>query len=87
MIQLQLTANGGMRMLQDDAMDLRQFGKVKVTRASHVEFDNAAQTWYVKSAKTGKYLYRARTRAMALAWEKRFYSPSGKGWAELTGGK
>lgn len=86
-VQLQITAKGGIRMLQDDAIDLRKLGKVIVTRASHVEFDNEAQTWYVQSAKTGKYLYRARTRARALAWEKRFYSPSGKGWKELNGGK
>lgn len=86
-IQLQITAKGGVRMLQDDAVDLRKMGKVIVTRASHVEFCNKTQMWYVQSAKTMKYLHRAPTRAKALAWEKRHYSPSGKGWAELTGGK
>lgn len=85
-VKLQITAQGGVRMLQDDAVDLRKLGKVIVTRASHVEFCNDSQTWYVQSARTGKYLYRAQTRAKALAWEKRFYSPSGKGWKEMTGG-
>lgn len=86
-VKLQITAQGGVRMLQDDAVDLRKLGKVIVTRASHVEFCNRTQKWYVQSARTKKYLYRAQTRAQALAWEKRFYSPSGKGWRELTGGK
>lgn len=85
--QLQITAEGGVWMLQDDAVDLRLFGKVTVKRASHVEFSNSKQMWFVKSAKTKKYLHWAPTRAAALAWEKKFYSPSGKGWKELTGGK
>lgn len=84
MISLQIGADGSMAMLQDDALDLRQFGEVEITRASHVEFDNARQLWYVQSAKTLTYLHYAKTRAEALAWEKDYYSPSGLGWAELT---
>lgn len=84
MISLQIDASGGIQMLQDDALDLRQFGKVEISRASHVEFDNGVQAWYVQSAKTGEMLHYAQTRAEALAWEKAYYSPSGPGWAELT---
>ena len=87
MIQLEITASGGIRMLHDDAVDLRELGKVRVVRASHVEFDNKAGDWTVRSAKDRRLLHRAQTRASALAWEKKFYSPSGKGWKELTGGK
>ncbi len=87
MIQLQLDAQGGIAMLQDDALDLRQFGKVKIKRASHVEFSNARQAWFVKSAVSKKVLHWAPPRAEALAWEKAFYCPSGKGWKELKGGK
>lgn len=73
-------------MLQDDAVDLRQFGEIEVTRASHVEFSNTLQKWIVVSAVTMKVLKDDfETRAEALAWEKAFYSPSGAGWAELTG--
>lgn len=84
MISLQITAGGGVQMLQDDALDLRELGAVEITRASHVEFDNAKQLWYVQSAKTLKYLHYAPTRAAALAWEKDYYSPTGQGWTELT---
>lgn len=84
MISLQITADGCVQMLQDDAVDLRELGEVQITRASHVEFDNERQAWYVQSAKTLTYLHYALTRAAALAWEKDYYSPTGKGWAELT---
>lgn len=44
--------------------------------------------WYVQSAKTLEFLATGfPTRAEALAWEKAHYSPTGAGWAELTGGK
>ncbi len=87
MIELQIDAKGGIAMLHDDTVDLSQFGALEVTRASHVEFDWLHQEWYVESAATGEKMFWAKTRAEALAWEKSFYSPSGKGWTELTGGK
>lgn len=72
-------------MLQDDAVDLRPFGHVEVSRASHVEFSNEKQAWYVESARTGKILKDDfNSRAEAIAWEKEYYSPTGDGWAELT---
>jgi hypothetical protein len=87
-IKLEITAVGGIQMLHDDAVDLSEFGKVQVTRASNVEFNNAVGCWYVESAKTG-YILRDdfKTRQEALAWEKEYYCPGGIGWAELTGGK
>lgn len=86
-VQLQVTAEGGVRMLQDDAVDLREFGDVSMVRASHVEWSDKHQSWYVQSAKTGKILMRGfPTRGAALAWEKEYYSPNyGPGWDELTG--
>jgi hypothetical protein len=87
MSSLQIS-NGVIRMLHDDEVDLSIFGKVTVTRASHVEFNNDTGKWYVQSAKTLKMLKEdLPTRAEALAWEKQYYSPKGEGWAELTGGK
>jgi hypothetical protein len=84
-IKLQLTPSGCIRMLWDDAIDLKQFGPVEVSRASHVEFDNETGLWYVQSAKTLKVLKDDfTTRVKALAWEKVHYSPGGAGWHELT---
>lgn len=88
MISLQITPQGGIQMLQDDAVPLTEFGKVEVERASHVEFCNEEQGWYVESAKTGKRLASGfKTRGEAITWEKKYYSPTGEGWAELTEGK
>lgn len=82
MLKMQLTRSGGVQMLQDDAVDLTEFGSVEVTRASHVEW--ASGSWYVQSAKTGKILARGfKLRAEALKWEKAYYSPGGTGWVEL----
>jgi hypothetical protein len=84
-IKLEVMANGGVRMLHDDAVDLKQFGDVEVVRASHVEYDNEKKGWYVQSAKTLKMLKEGiASRADALAWEKVYYSPGGEGWNELT---
>ncbi len=87
-IKLSIMPNGGVQMLWNDAVDVRQFGEVEVVRASHVEFNNATGFWYVQSAKTGKMLKEDfMSRDEALAWEKVYYSPDGEGWEELTGGK
>lgn len=83
-IILELSADGGLAMLHDDAVDLAQFGQVLVSRASNVEFSNEAQAWFVQSALTGKMLREDfKTRKEALDWEHDHYSPGGQGWGEL----
>lgn len=86
MIALEITSEGSIQMLHSDDVDLREFGPIEVTRASHVEFSNEHGEWLVTSAKTGLILNAFDTRKEALEWESKYYSPSGKGWAELTGG-
>ena len=80
-----LTKEGGIQMLHDDIAELETLGTVEVERASHVEYDNDRQQWYVQSAKTLEILDYFDDRASALAWEKEYYSPKGEGWDELTG--
>lgn len=88
MLKMQITAQGGVQMLHDDAVDLTELGSVEMIRASHVEFDNEKQVWFVQSAKTMKILADGfKTRAEALTWEKNYYSPGGDGWSELTEAK
>ena len=82
-MKILLTKSGGVQMLHDDNAKLESLGKVDVKRASHVEYDNHKQLWYVQSAKTLKILCYAKSREEALSWEKEYYSPSGDGWAEL----
>lgn len=84
-VEVQVTARGGVRMLHDDRAGLEALGPVSTTRASHVEFDQRRQRWYVQSARTERILADDfLSRAEALAWEREYYSPSGKGWAEFT---
>lgn len=97
-ITLQITPQGGVAMLHDDAIDLSALGAVQISRASHVEWaagpgrtrhemklpDIKAAGWFVQSAKTLIVLVSGvATREAALAWEKNHYSPGGDGWAEL----
>ena len=55
-INLEITATGGIQMLQDDTLDLCELGCVETKRASHVEFSNEKQCWFVQSAKTKEIL-------------------------------
>lgn len=79
------TKTGGIQMLHDDNAQLETLGKVDIERASHVEWDNDKQKWYVQSAKTLEIFDYFDDREAALAWEREHYSPKGEGWAELTG--
>jgi len=67
-----------------------------VRRASHVEFDEKRQMWYVREAvprglvrrliqrvvrrPVGRIIARSRTRHAALQVESAFYQPGGRGW-------
>lgn len=83
-IELEITAEAGIRMLQSDKIDLSEFGKVKVTRASHVEFDNGSQKWFIACAATGELLADGFTsRGDAIKWEKAYFAPSGAGWKKI----
>ena len=84
-MKIQITKYGGVQMLHDDTAELEKLGNVTTKRASHVEYDNKKQLWYVQSAKTLKKLCYSTTREGALLWEKEYYSPSGNGWGELVG--
>lgn len=87
-MKIQIGNDGSLAMLHDDAVDLSEFGRVEIQRASHVEFNNRASCWIVRSAKTmNVFTSGFKTRADALAWEKTYYSPGGAGWNELNGGK
>lgn len=81
-VLIQLSRCGGIAMLHDDEIDLKEFGEIEVTRASHIEY--AHDGWFVQSAKTLHIIAGGfKTRQAALDWEKEYYSPIGAGWKEL----
>ncbi len=81
---LEVTPDGNIRCLYTDEIDLPQLGRLQVSRASHIEYDNRLHKWTVTSAKTGKRLHSSMTRESALEWERQYYSPGERGWSELT---
>jgi hypothetical protein len=44
-MELVVDADGGVRCLYDEALDLRALGKLQITRASHVEPDSDGSWW------------------------------------------
>lgn len=78
--------DGNIRCLYSDEIDLPQLGRLSISRASQIEFDNHLRKWTVTSTKTGRRLHSAMTREDALQWENRYYSPGGRGWKEISDG-
>jgi hypothetical protein len=98
-MKLRITPDGTICGLWSDAVDWRAIGVVSVRRASHVEFCEDRQMWYVQSAQPngrlrrmlqalfrhpfGEILHWAKTRQEALDWEQKHFKPGGAGWKLL----
>ena len=67
-IRIDLDA-GIAKTLWNDELDLPGLGTVKVTRASHVEYDDCEQAWYVDTPNGVRVASGFKTRGEALAWE------------------
>ena len=95
MIKLRIGPAGTIHGLWSDTVDWNSLGRVSVTRASHVEFSDQRQQWYVRAARPrnrlrrilqlvlrrpfGEIVHWAKTRQEALAWERAYYEPGGPG--------
>jgi len=89
-MKLRITVDGRVQGLWDDGLELSQLGPVRVRRASYIEFDNRSQQWCVRAARPRgwlatlawyllpgrrrRVLFRAVSRAEALAWERECFS-------------
>lgn len=96
MTRIRIAPNGTIRGLWDDRVDWTSLGRVTVRRASHVEYCDRWQQWYVRRARPrsalrrclqwltgrlcGEILHWARMRQDALTWEQQHYGISGLGW-------
>ena len=65
-IELMVDAGGGVRCIYDEALDLREIGKLQITRASHVEPDQSGYWWADMGPSGGPVLgpYGSRTEAL-----------------------
>ena len=69
-MELVVAADGVARCIYDDALDLREIGRLSITRASHVEPDPRGDWWADMGASGGPVLGPFRNRTEALGAER-----------------
>ncbi len=65
------TPKGIIRGTYSEVIDLACLGRLKISRATRIEFDNVKQSWRVKDMK-GHPLFTAPSRQECLTWEHRY---------------
>jgi hypothetical protein len=73
-MELVVGRDGGVRCIYDEALDLREIGKLQITRASHVEPDAEGYWWADMGPSGGPVLGPYGSRSEALGAER--------GWLE-----
>jgi hypothetical protein len=76
-MELLVAADGVARCIYDEALDLREIGTLKITRASHVEPDREGVWWADMGPVGGPVLGPYRSRSEALGAERRWLSVLG----------
>jgi hypothetical protein len=69
-MELVVDAGGSVRCIYDEALDLRELGKLQITRASHVEPDRDGNWWADMGPSGGPVLGPFRSRTEALQAER-----------------
>jgi len=69
-MELVVDAGGDVRCIYDEALDLREIGKLQITRASHVEPDAAVYWWADMGPVDGPVLGPHGSRCEALGAER-----------------
>ena len=73
-IQISFTPDGIAHSLWTDAIPLHELGRLEITRASNIEFNNATQHWEVKDRR-GKIRFIAKSRCACVEWEQQNLQP------------
>jgi hypothetical protein len=73
-INISFKPDGTAQCLWTEALPLQELGRLEITRASNIEFNNATQQWEVKDCK-GKVRFFARSRSACLEWENQNLQP------------
>ena len=66
--------NGTAQCLWTEALPSHEIGRLEITRASNIEFNNTTQHWEVQDLK-GKVCFFARSRSACLEWEQQNLQP------------
>jgi hypothetical protein len=73
-ITISFTPEGTAQCLWTEALPLHELGRLQVTRASNIEFNNSTQQWEVIDRK-GKVRFFAKSRTACLEWEHQNLQP------------
>ena len=73
-ITIEFNPNGSANCLWTDAISLHELGRLEITRASNIEFNNTTQQWEVIDRK-GRVRFFARSRSACLKWEHQNLQP------------
>ena len=76
-MELVVGCDGGVRCIYDEALDLREIGKLQITRASHVEPDAEGYWWADMGPVDGPVLGPYGSRTEALGAEMRWLAIAG----------
>jgi hypothetical protein len=69
-MELVVDAGGGVKCIYDETLDLRELGRLTITRASHVEPDSDGNWWANMGPSGGPVLGPFGTRGEALQAER-----------------
>ncbi len=67
--------DGTARCLWTEAVPLHELGRLEITRATNIDFNNATQQWEVIDT-NGRVRFFARSRAACLGWEQHNMQPN-----------
>lgn len=70
---LRIRTDGSIVALHDESLGLSELGHREHLRASHVEFDESRQVWYVEEVDTGSRVFEHRLRSRCLSFERRHF--------------
>jgi hypothetical protein len=73
-INISFKTDGTAHCLWTDALPLHKLGRLEITRATNIEFNNYTQHWEVKD-RTGKIRFISESRAACLKWEQQNLQP------------
>lgn len=72
---LRFEPNGQIDCLYTEAIDLRELGKLEITRATDIRYDHATQQWQVHDAESDAVLFANPSRSECLRWENQNLQP------------
>jgi hypothetical protein len=73
-IQISFHIDGTAQCLWTEALPLHELGRLEITRATNLEFNNATQQWEVMDRR-GKVRFISKSRSACLEWEQQHLQP------------